>query len=234
MKYIFFGKVHPERAALTLPETKGEVGQKDGDFKGTIKVLVILSQITVELDTTSKYHIIDLKNSVENFVHAMVDTYGYLKGYAYSVEILSVFIPETGHDEVFGIDVVQITEDEKNRPLNYNDALQLALKIPELYMVLKDLRDAIKRPYDTFFHCRRATETIAKYFTAARNEDTDWSIAIDKLKLDDEELKSIGRAGSGQRHGNYKSVTGSERVEIMMKTWRVVDSFIRYLASKNN
>lgn len=78
MKYIFTGKVYPERANVTLPEVKGEVGADDVDFKATIKASVIVSQINVELDSDSKYSATDLKNTVEAFVYTMVDVYGYL------------------------------------------------------------------------------------------------------------------------------------------------------------
>ncbi|MEK7559529.1 MAG: hypothetical protein AAB521_04450 [Patescibacteria group bacterium] len=232
MKYIFTGKVYPERATITLPEIKAELGADDIDLKGIIKASVIVSQVNVELDTDNIYSVTDLKNTVETFVHTMVDTYGYLKGYSYHVEISSVYIPDTGYTEVFGIDVIKITQDKVNRPLNYEDTLQLALKTPELYMVLKDLRDAIKRPLDTFFHCRRATETIAKHFTKSGNKAKGWVDTIRILKLNEDEINEIKTSGGNQRHGEYGSVAGENRVDIMMKAWKVVDKFAEYLKSQ--
>lgn len=234
MKYIFTGKVYPERAVLTLPSVKGQVGADDADFVGTISASIISSQVNVELDTDSKYSATDLKNTVEMFVHSMVDVFGYLKGYSYSVEIISVYIPESGYTEVFGIDVVRITEDEKSRPLNYDETLLLALKNPSLYMVLKDLRDAIKRPLDTFFHCRRATETIAKYFTKTSNLEKGWKKTISTLSLNEADVTFIRGMGGDQRHGKYKSEKGQDRVETMLKTWKVVDKFIEYLKSEES
>jgi len=232
MKYIFVGKVYPERANVTLPEIKGEVKADDIDFKGMIKVSIIVSQVNIELDSDSKVSITDLKNTVEMFAHTMVDTYGYLKGYSYSLEITSVYIPETEYFEVFGVDVVRITQDEKNRPLNYKDTLKLALKYPKLYMVLKDLRDAIKKPLDTFFHCRRATETIMNYFMKSNNKVKGWEDTIKVLVLNRNEVDEIKKAAGDQRHGTYESVAGEKRVDIMMKTWKVVDKFVEYLKSQ--
>ena len=229
MKYIFFGKVHPERAILTISNVRAEIGADGISFKGKVNISIKLSQVVVELDTDAKLSTVDLRNTVENFVHTMVDVYGYLKGYAYSVELFSVYIPETGEYEVFGIDVVKITQDEKNRPLNYHDTLLLALKIPELSMVLKDLRDAIKRPHDTFFHCRRATETITKYFTKTGNLKKGWDDTVKTLQLKEKDINLIKTEGGNQRHGIYGSVEGENRVDIMMKTWKVVDKFIEYL-----
>ncbi|MBU0998430.1 hypothetical protein KJ570_02800 [Patescibacteria group bacterium] len=232
MKYIFTGKVYPERANITLPEVKGEVGANDADFKGTIKVSIIVSQVNIELDSDSKYSPTDLKNTVEMFAHTMVDTYGYLKGYSYSLEITSVYIPQTGYFEVFGAEVVKITQDEKNRPLNYQDTLQLALKNPELYMVLKDLRDAIKKPLDTFFHCRRVAETIMNHFMKSGNKAKGWKDTIKALAFNEDEINEIKTAAGDQRHGTYGSVAGEKRVDIMMKTWKIVDKFIEYLKSQ--
>lgn len=237
MKYIFFGKVHPERATITISDIRGKIGSDDTPFNGTIFVSIKVSQVIVELDTDSKFSVVDLRNTVENFVHTMVDVHGYLKGYAYSVELFSVYIPETQTNEVFGIDVVKINQDEKNRPLNFHDTLILALKYSELHMVLKDLRDAIKRPMDTFFHCRRATETIMKFFKQSGNKAKAWEDTIKILKLNQSDIDDIKKAGGDQRHGEYSSVTGEKRVEIMMKTWKVVDKFIEYLKlqdSKSN
>jgi hypothetical protein len=234
MKYIFFGIVHPERATLTISNIHGEIGAEDSHFKGIISVSIKLSQVAVEVDTDAKIATVDLRNTIENFVHTMVDVYGYLKGYAYTVEIFSVYVPETGKSEVFGIDVAKITQDEKNRPLNYNDTLRLALTTPELYMSLKDLRDAIKRPFDTFFHCRRATETIAQYFTKSGNKAIGWQNTIQALELNKDDLNEIKTLGGGQRHGRYGSVSGNKRVDIMMKTWGIVDKFILYLKSQES
>lgn len=221
--------MYPERATLTTPSIRAEVLADDISFRGMINASINASQVTVDLDTDSKLSVVDLKNSLENFVNTMVDVYGYLKGYAYSVELDSVYIPETGASETFGIDVTTITNDEKSRPFNYQDILLIALKTPELYMVLKDLRDAIKRPHDTFFHCRRATETIAKYFTKSGNKKKGWEEAIKTLKLNEEDVNEIKKMGGDQRHGLYRSVEGGERVDIMMKTWKVVDKFVEYL-----
>lgn len=232
MKYIFTGIVYPERANITLPKVEGEIGADDADFKGTIKVSIIVSQVNIELDSDSKYSPIDLKNIVEMFAHTMIDTYGYLKGYSYSLEITSVYAPETGYFEVFGIDVVKITQDEKNRPLNYQDTLQLALKNPKLYMVLKDLRDAIKKPLDTFFHCRRAVETIMNYFMESDNKAKGWKDTVKILGLNENHIDEIKKVAGDQRHGTYESVTGEKRVDIMMKTWKIVDKFIEYLKSQ--
>ncbi len=135
---------------------------------------------------------------------------------------------------IHGIDVVKITEDEQNRPLTYNEILQLALKTPSLYMVLKDLRDAIKRPQDTFFHCRRAAETIAKYFTKSSNMAKGWEDTIKTLDLNEDDINEIKIAGGDQRHGVYGSVVGEKRIDIMMKTWKVVDKFIEYLKAQES
>lgn len=234
MKYIFFGKVHPERATLTISNIRVKVLRGDDSFKGTINVSIKLSQVVVELDTDDKSSIVDLRNTVENFVHAMVDVYGYLKGYAYSVELFSVYIPEKGENEVFGIDVAKITQDEKNRPLNYQDTLLLALKTPELFMALKDLRDAIRRPFDTFFHCRRATETIANHFTKSDNKAKGWKDTIKILDINEDDINEIKKMGGDQRHGVYESVVGEKRVDIMMKTWKVVDKFVEYLKAQES
>lgn len=85
-------------------------------------------------------------------------------------------------------------------------------------MVLKDLRDAIKRPFDTFFHCRRATETIAKYFTKSGNKTKGWDDAISILGLNKSDIDEIKSSGGDQRHGVYASVMGDKRVDTMMKT----------------
>ena len=234
MKYIFFGKVYPERAPITISSVNGHVKSDDTSFEANIKTSIRLSQITVEVDTDSQIPLVDLKNTIENNVHTFVDVYGYLKGYTYNVEIISVYIPETSHHEVFGMDVVKITQDEKNRPLSYQDTLLLALKIPELSMVLKDLRDAIGRPLDTFFHCRRATETIAKFFFKSDNKAKGWQDAIKILGLNQSDINEIKETGGDQRHGVYGSVIGEKRVDIMIKTWRAVDKFVEYLKTQES
>lgn len=226
MKYIFSGTVHPERFPLTIERIKGELGADDSPFVGTIFVSIILSQVVVDLDTDDNLSTVDLKNTVETFVHTIVDVFGYLKGLAYTVEIRSVYLPSSFEYQVFGTDVVAISHDESNRPLGYSDTLQLALRHPTLYMALKDLRDAMKKPHDTSFHCRRAQEGIAKFFTTdSVSKNTDWESVKRNLKLTDSDIVKH----SNQRHGIYSSVNGSDRIETMMKAWRFVDRFIEYL-----
>ena len=58
--------------------------------------------------------------------------------------------------------------------------------------------------------------------------------AIKILNLNQSDINEIKETGGDQRHGVYGPVVGEKRVDIMMKTWRVVDKFVKYLKAQES
>ncbi len=142
--YIFSGKVEPERASVSISPLSIRIEAIDAGFSGGAIVSINSSQVSIKLDTTSEgVSLATMKNYVEQFVRATVDSYGYLSGRGYDVEITSAIQPD-GTQTVFGVGIPELEESRHERPLSFQELLEAVGKSPYLHQALADLREAIR------------------------------------------------------------------------------------------
>ena len=238
-KYIFSGKVFPERAAVTITFPYLLVMQVPTGGRFRAKVLIETSQVSVVVDSDIT-DLATLRNYVEQTVRNFVDAYGYIEGRGYDVEISSATL-ETGDLVVFDVEVAELQNNKTERPVSFQEIIKLLFLDPTssgqlgvLRMALAEIREAIRSPHDTGFHCFRAIECLRDHFV--RPEDCDetkssWFRLRDALQIDRSWFHPLEKYAFPQRHGSFPSMTGQERVEMLQRTWRVIDRFIQYAQS---
>ena len=119
--YLFLGVVRPERAQITL-KFDLEFMHITSGAKGLAKVSIVLNQILVCIESDHIWDIFDLRNVVKNILQGELAMVGFIKGYAYDVEITRVIMQSREIDFVFGIDIPCIAE--RNKLVDLNECLQ--------------------------------------------------------------------------------------------------------------
>ena len=159
---------------------------------------------------------------------------GYLKGYAYEVEIRRVLHPELGIC-VFGIDIPCIAERNESIDLDARIALirekTTGVEGVLLNRCFNDLVMAMKSPDDTGFYCYRAIESlrqhcIIKFKLNPENKSMQWKKLRDTAQCDENTIRSIKESADPVRHGDVMSITSEDRKTLFLKTWDIVDSCI--------
>ncbi|MSQ40825.1 MAG: hypothetical protein EXR55_04050 [Dehalococcoidia bacterium] len=171
-------------------------------------------------------------------VQALVDGYGYREGRGCDVEITSVITP-SGQQEVFGIEVTELQHSKSQRPVVYAELVGLVLDTQNqqaagvLRQALADLRETIRSPIDTGFHCFRAVECLRQFFVEPEDPDDkgSWERMGEKLGIEHFWTEPIRLFARPQWHGGFPSMSGNQRVDMMMRAWKVVDRFIVYTKS---
>ena len=97
-----------------------------------------------------------------------------------------------------------------------------------------DLNLSIKYPKDTGVFCYRSIESIMQFFNKGDPKDTDarkkaWASLSENLLISQTWTNFVKDFALNQRHGSPKSLTGKDRINIMMHTWQVVDRFLIFL-----
>lgn len=231
--YTFSGKVLPERANVNImPPLKIEMEAKDAGISGKATVSIGVSQISVVFNTeNSNVDLPTLKNYVEDIVSSLVDAYGYLSGRGYDIEITSVVDP-SGMQTVFGVGVAELEETQSERPLSFQDLIEVMNKSPDLHRALRDLREAIRSPLDTGFFCYRAVECVRQSFKQEKDDDKDelsWRRLRDTLRVDRSWIEGLKKFADPQRHGKSPYMSGKDRVSAMRHGWKIVDRFCIYV-----
>jgi len=108
-QYLFTGTILPERAQLSLQFALGFEHLTSGQ-PAQAKVSVVFNQLAVWVDSESEWNILDLRNVVQNVVQSELALVGYLRGYAYDLELTRVLNQGRGIDYVFGIDTPCLAE----------------------------------------------------------------------------------------------------------------------------
>lgn len=250
-KYQLSGKIHPERVDFTIGK-KLPLSIEHGEFgiKGEVILEIRNSNITISFDSQTEYSSSDtgsvetLKNILEESVRMIVDAYGYVRSYAYEVEITNIKNLDSSLNYQFGVrGEWNILKDDKSANEEFSRILNL-FTVPEngtVGNVLADFRRAIKYPSMTASFCFRAIETIRQHaFEDVSITDDDkrrkdgWTKLGTNLGFKEEDFNEIKKFALPNRHGKYPKITYQERERVMNFTRSIIDKVINWIYSQSS
>jgi len=232
--YLFHGVVLPERAQLSL-QFELEFSHVSSGFNGVAKVSIFLNQVAVWVESEHDWNIFDLRNVVSNIVQGDLAMVGYIRGYAYDLEVTRVLSPSRGIDHVFGIDIPCLAE--RDKAVDLQEALsKLRNKAigPNgvfLRRCFSDLASSMKNADDTGFYCYRAIESLRHHCAAvhgltAADKFRQWEKFREVAGCDEPTLRSIKASADPVRHGEAPGVRSEDREKLFASTWDVVGGYL--------
>jgi hypothetical protein len=232
--YIFYGKILPERAQITLGFGLNFTHLVSSNI-GIANVSIVLNQLAVTVQTKIEWNIFDLRNVVNNIVQSHLAMIGYLNGYAYDLEITRVLNSELKIDYVFGIDIPAISKPR--------EGVDLASELEKLRMksqgengiflnrCFKDLVSAMKDADDTGFYCYRAVEALRHHCAVVHNisekdKKAQWEKFRSVSNTNEEKIRKLEGSAKSVRHGGVSGVTSHDRADLFKTTWDIVGAYI--------
>ncbi len=234
--YILYGKILPERVNWSFKVENVILSEPDFGYKYNVSLFVDLSIITVHVKSDNEIIELDsLRNFIRDYIRLFCDSYGYIKGYAYDLEITSIFDITNSKSTIFGVQIYELEQESSKRPIQkFGDMVNIMSngQNNELRLSLNNLRLAIQHPTDTGMYCYRAIESLMQYFNNNDNDAT-WKMFRDNLNISKIFLKPIMDKSWPSRHGKPIPITHNERVDVMKRAWAVVDRFVIYAKSNH-
>lgn len=233
--YLFYGRVLPERAAVSIQD-QFEFTHVATGIKGKISTNILLNQVVVWVETEEIWDVFDLRNVVKNVLSTQLGILGFLKGYAYEVEITRVLNRGREIDQVFGIDIPCIAD--RHSETTFAETLQKLRLLCQgqqgiyIHRCLNDLRSAMQHADDTGFYCYRAIESLRHHCAAVRGASElgkaeQWALFRNASGSAEITLREIKVAADPLRHGAVTQVSNEERAELFKKTFSVVDEYVK-------
>jgi hypothetical protein len=240
-EYMFIGVVLPERAPLTF-KISINIHTESGKI-ATFEIKILMNQIVVRVTSEKEFDLHELRDVVANNVQSQLDAIGFIKGYAYNLEITRVFSHAKGIDEVFGIDISDLTELHTNM-----DPMQEINKLNKLFVgengrfikiCLRDLASAIRNPEDTAFYCYRAIESLRNHYASLNGLDVSdqngiWEAFRLFSKIDKASIMRIKDEADPLRHGRVLVISGEQRKAILVTAWQLVDQYFNALGEDSD
>lgn len=232
--YLFYGKILPERAPISLSFGLSFSHLTSSDT-GKAEISIVLNQLSVTVHTEKEWDIFDLRNVVMHIVQTNLAMVGYLKGYAYDLEITRVLNSALGIDYVFGIDIPIIAKPRESIDLASELERLKAKTIGEkgifLNRCFNDLVSAMKNADDTGFYCYRAVEALRHHCAAVHNisekdKKTQWEKFREVSKVDEQATRKLENSAQSIRHGGVSGVTNHDREDLFKTTWDIVSAYI--------
>ena len=246
--YIFFGKVLPERAFVTLgpiPRMGIRTILTDTIIDYDAQVVISAAQIMVVAHSNASIDDLEtLRNSVETVVRGVVDAFGYIEGRGYDVEITSA-VDSTGKSwQVFPVEIAAIQATKNERPLTFGELYavlnpkadtfddEYTFRIMQLRIALGDLREAIRSIDHSALFCYRAIECLRQCYGARNGQDDDAARRVSWVRMREELciarswISEIEKASIRERHGGHRATSGEQRTALMLRTWKVIDRFV--------
>jgi hypothetical protein len=226
----YWGRIQPERMpiALNVPlHFSGDVRNAEGEAH--LDARVEDSQFRVEVTCDDPLDALAFRSPVEEFMEAMTDTIGYVSFRAYDLDLIGVTWEG-------GMHVFQPRADalasKVGAVIDHPVQIwQLATEHVQLRKALSNLREAMKMIHDTGFFAHRAIEAVSAHFCTTEEPHINQGKAKMQTAICVSEawVKKASRFGGDQRHGKVVPMTGTERLDAIAASWRVVDRFICYL-----
>ena len=241
---IFSGVVHPERAQVSLSQSTQYLTDIGGNNIGTLIVEISVSQITAHLTTPRED--IDLftwRNSLQPRVEVLVDSFGFLVGSGYEIEIIKAYDLNTRKDHIYGVNIETLpackTNDELKEKYALISSLFKGVEGGLLQRCLADLRMAIRNPYDSSLHCFRAVESIRQIYCYRQGIDPEkgraksWNILRDNLNIDEVQIRNnIQKFAKIIRHGGLSEFSEEERTSMLNTIWNIMHKYIEKYGTK--
>ncbi len=230
--YIIKGIVHPERAQISLGPLRFEFLDPGTGQRAETALNIVLNQVTILVRSDVEWDIFDLRNVAKQLAADQLAIVGYIKGYAYEIEIRQILNTEKQIDYVYGIDIPCIEERNKEKDITVE-----ATKIMAhcgggngifVRRCLNDLIMAMKHPDDTAFYCYRALESLRHYCRVRfkiDGESDQWKMLGQKTGTAKDDIEFIREKAFPTRHGDVIGITSDERARMFLKTWDIVDAF---------
>jgi hypothetical protein len=232
--YTFFGKVHPERCNVSIPELRAIVGELGAEISGELRYWISLSQVTATFVCANQGpNVYTLKNYVEDVIRVALDALGYTLGCGYDLEVTQMIDSMGNPPVVFGVGVPIIERAAGEEAVTFDLIVRLFNDTRGGYLqhCLADLREAIRVPKDTGFFCYRAIESLKQFFLIegrAKDEKEAWEMLRSELEVERSALDTIKVLADPARHGNSQSVSDAQRAAAFTTTWDVVNKFLKY------
>jgi hypothetical protein len=232
--YIFQGVVLPERAQIDYTQ-EFEFTHPVSSLTGKCRVSVIKNQVTVWIDGDSVWDIFDLRNVVWEIVRRQIDMVGYIKGYAYDLEITRVINRGHNIDVVFGIEIRCLEERGKSLDLQAEMQKLIVRSSGEngtlIARCMRDLISAMKDSNDSAFYCYRAIESLKNHCAIVNsltmtNDRAQWDRFRETAGCDKDMLMGIKEQADPVRHGSNAGLTGEQREKLFLTTWGIVDNYL--------
>jgi hypothetical protein len=239
--YIIKGIVYPERATLSFSLPVIKIYHPTTNNEAEINLCITLNQITLYIITDDEWDILDLRNIARQFVMDHLAIIGFIKGYAYDVEIRQILNFEKEIDVVYGINIPCIEQRNEKKDISIELSKLMRYTGGELGMYIKrclnDLIMSMKFPDDTGFYCYRAIESLKQYckimFTLEKEPDQ-WKKLSEITGYNQSDIKLIKDFAEPCRHGDTINITSDNRAKIFLQTWDIVDSFFNNINNFRN
>ncbi len=223
MKYVIFGRVLPERAAVGFPP---QVWRSQAGDCFTISCDA--SQLSINADLPSAEGYVDAFIMAEQVAQAVVSALGFALGSSYSVELLRV-VTETLDPVTLGVRPGNLEFDPSD-PV-FLQAKELAKTDVVFRLALRDYVRAIGQTIDCAHYCYRAIEAIKSAFAADAQGDG-WPEMHETLGTTRGEIDAAGKDYADPvRHGNwlaFKSTTALERNNMLRVTRGILERYLKW------
>jgi hypothetical protein len=235
-RYIFGGRVNPERTSVSIPRHDIEIGVGTPDVvSGTLAIEIICGQVHAELQLIAPLPdgvpVAALRSGIQGQVALLVDAFAYLQGWALDVELSSCVDPQ-GVFTVFAVDHVALQGKEGERPVTFDQVASVAHHLP-LKLALADLRLAMRYPTDTEQFAFRCIESVRQHFVELTDEKqaASWERLRTALRVDRAWIASIQDQATARRHGavGHAGLSTEEHGRIIETARKVVDRFCLFL-----
>ena len=233
-KVSFLGKVFPEAYQLSissLPIIRWE--SPDVGLTWLITIKIEKNVVTIECDVNrySASELIITYMRAFDQVRSAINLAAFATGIGFSV-VIDTLIDQNGRQTAFALKddgiAALCTMIDLNASSSYSEVFNIVATEPALFQALDDLIVSISLPHHSVVNCARAIEGIRHMIAPGKKEKVAWIEMRRILNISEPYLRMLTDHSPPPRHGDRTHIPGAITMEIVKRSWRVMNRFLEY------
>jgi hypothetical protein len=231
----FVGHLFPRAALInvTLPELDWKWEEKDLSFR----FRTIINNSTINVECSLDHYNNDYFNELFKRASDLARTAANLVCFATGEGVIAVFefvILPDGTPSTLRFHDASLAQYVKSYRLSATPTADLSaiaeivVKDPRLFRALNDLIEAITIPHMASVNCGRVIDSIRRQIAPTLDGTKAWEVMGKALNIARSYRELISKQSVGPRHGDGAFIPGPESVEVVKRTWIIMDRYLEY------
>ncbi len=232
-KVCFLGKIFPSayQLSISLPTVRWRSPDLGLTWQFDIKIENNAVTINCDINRYSGSDFVLTYMRALDAVKAAVNLAAFAYGIGYSV-LIDTFIDPAGRQSPIAPEDKSLpalcTVLDRTSSSDYGEVFKLVYTEPALFQALDDLIVSITVPHLSVVNCTRAIEGIRHMIAPGKKTGPAWAKMRLALRISESYLRMLTDHSRGPRHGDRTHIKGDITMEIVKRSWVIINRFLEY------
>ena len=240
----FLGRIFPESHHVSfadIPTLDWKWSQENLTIRFAVQIDRSKVKVNCELENYKPEYLPELHKRAFDMARVCMNLIAFATTYGLSLIFEKIVHPDGSITDIHLVGSPELRANctvIKNKPETDEErramgqVMGIVMREPAMFMLLNDLTECLSIPHMIPLNCGRVIDGLRK-LVAPGEPKSSWPIFRDTMHVDEPYVIYISEYSKNPRHGDHKYVDGPTTVEILNRTWAIMNRFLEYRKGGN-